>query len=200
MEHSYAARQQCPRLEEQLAVGEMRTHVGAERHLLDKVSVLNLLHWGYRNVLIDSSSVTSHKKLYKGDCEFVRLDLRSFCNIVKAKLHAVTSGVTMPAGDAMLVRTTAAVGEADPTGNKMPITTEAQMNARGVVSVLNACIRQKQPTWGELFFQAESRPSGGLGWPDFLIKQAGVNIALDVCGGEGKASVIYKIICRKASR
>ncbi|KAL6755106.1 hypothetical protein V8C86DRAFT_2684529 [Haematococcus lacustris] len=99
----------------------------------------------------------------------------------------------MPAGDAMLVRTTAAVGEADPTGNKMPITTEAQMNARfqlvvgrGVVSVLNACIRQKQPTWGELFFQAESRPSGGLGWPDFLIKQAGVNIALDVCGGEGK--------------
>ncbi|KAJ9534683.1 hypothetical protein QJQ45_002959 [Haematococcus lacustris] len=135
MEHSYAARQQCPRLEEQLAVGEMRTHVGAERHLLDKVSVLNLLHWGYRNVLIDSSSVTSHKKLYKGDCEFVRLDLRSFCNIVKAKLHAVTSGVTMPAGDAMLVRTTAAVGEADPTGNKMPITTEAQMNARYAIKM-----------------------------------------------------------------
>ncbi|KAJ9534761.1 hypothetical protein QJQ45_013136 [Haematococcus lacustris] len=120
MEHSNAARQQCPRLEEQLAVG---------------VSVLNLLHWGYRNVLIDSSSVTSHKKLYKGDCEFVRLDLQSFCNIVKAKLHAVTSGVTMPAGDAMLVRTTTAVGEADPTGNKMPITTEAQINARYAIKM-----------------------------------------------------------------
>ncbi|KAJ9517668.1 hypothetical protein QJQ45_025149 [Haematococcus lacustris] len=69
---------------------------------------LNLLHWGYKSASIDSSSSTSHKRRYKGDCELVWLDLGPFCNIAKAKLHAVTSGVTIPAREAMRIRRDAA--------------------------------------------------------------------------------------------
>ncbi|GFH21275.1 hypothetical protein HaLaN_18543 [Haematococcus lacustris] len=187
---------------------------------------LNLLHWGFKSASIDSSSSRSHKRRYKGDCELVRLDLGPFCNIAKAKLLAVTSGVTVPAREAMRIRRDAAgmgaqlLGvphtqygcnthstrlpddalptadlEAEATGKTSALTTEAELNVRfcgvvgkGVTDVVNACIQQKQPTWGNLSFKLESRPSEGSGRPDFLIKQTGAANEVDVCGGEGKAS------------
>ncbi|KAL6760728.1 hypothetical protein V8C86DRAFT_1036205 [Haematococcus lacustris] len=167
-------------------------------------SALNLLHWGYKSASIDSSSSTSHKRRYKGDCKLVWLDLGPFCNIAKAKLHAVTSGVTIPAREAMRIRRDAAEPEADATGKPSALTTEAQLNVRfcgvvgkGVTDVVNACIQQKQPTWGKLSFNVESRPSEGSGRPDFLIKQTGAANEVDVCGGEGKASdpLCYPMYC-----
>ncbi|GFH14494.1 protein kinase domain-containing protein, partial [Haematococcus lacustris] len=188
IEHSNAARRQYPGLKEELAVGGTRCHVGAEGQLRQ-----------FRHK--PQEAVQRRLQVCKAGLAIILqyCQGKAACRD-KWSHHAIR-------GRHACAYHRSRFGEADPTGNKMPLTTEAQMNARfqlvvgrGVVSVLNACIRQKQPTWGELFFQAESRPSGGLGWPGFLIKQAGVNIALDVCGGEGKASVIYKIICRKASR
>ncbi|KAJ9526704.1 hypothetical protein QJQ45_017533 [Haematococcus lacustris] len=156
---------------------------------------LSLLHWGYKNLRIASISSMSHKKQYDGDCELVSLDLSTFCAIATAKVHDVTSGVTIPARDAMLVRSSAAAVEADPAGNKISLSAEAELNAKfqqvlgwGVVNVVNACIRQKQPNWKELSFHAHASPSVGPGWPDFLIKQRGADetVVSDVCGGEGK--------------
>ncbi|KAJ9517454.1 hypothetical protein QJQ45_024912 [Haematococcus lacustris] len=200
------ANQRLPALEEQLVQLLKNKNLLVE-HLAelrkgDDVSgasqpepALNLLHWGYKSASIDSSSSTSHKRWYKGDCELVRLDLGRFCNIAKAKLHAVTSSVTIPAREAMRIRRNAADLEAEATGKTSALTTEAELNVRfcgvvgkGVTNVVNACIQQKQPTWGNLSFKLESRPSEGSGRPDFLIKQTGAANEVDVCGGEGKAS------------
>ncbi|KAL6745843.1 hypothetical protein V8C86DRAFT_1649253 [Haematococcus lacustris] len=151
----------------------------------------NLLHWGYNSVATSSTSRGSHKRLYYGNCELVKLPLAQFCPIVKAKMRDVTSGVTMPARVAMHMRNSAADIEAEMDGTVNPLTGDLELDARfravvgkWVVDVVNACILQKQPTWSQLSFRAWASPSDSFCRPDFLIKQNGA----DVCGGEGKAS------------
>ncbi|KAL6759168.1 hypothetical protein V8C86DRAFT_2580644 [Haematococcus lacustris] len=167
--------------------------------------VLNLLHRGYKSVVTDSTSLTSHKRQYNGDCELVKLNWKQFFNIAKAKLHDVTRGVTIPAEEAMLMRMAAAGAEAAQVGKIIPVRTEAELNARygfvvgtGVADVVNACMKQKQPTWKEVSFHVQGSPCEGSGRPDFLIKQTGaggVHGEVDVCGGEGEMpSVVYQPI------
>ncbi|KAJ9519297.1 hypothetical protein QJQ45_023094, partial [Haematococcus lacustris] len=160
--------------------------------------VLNLLHRGYKSVVTDSTSLTSHKRQYNGDCELVKLNWKQFFNIAKAKLHDVTRGVTIPAEEAMLMRMAAAGVEAAQVGKIIPVRTEAELNARygfvvgtGVADVVNACMKQKQPTWKEVSFHVQGSPCEGSGRPDFMIKQTGAGGGhgeVDVCGGEGEAS------------
>ncbi|GFH24262.1 hypothetical protein HaLaN_22022, partial [Haematococcus lacustris] len=156
-------------------------------------SALDLLHWGYKSAFvdIDSSACKVHRRRCIGDCELVKLDLKQFCRIAKAKLQDVTSGVIIPAKDVRVVRLCATCA----SQLRCPLRRESEIDARfhrvvgsGVANVVNACIQQKHPSWKQLLFDISSDPSDGSGWPDFLIQQLrNDRFEVDVCGGEGES-------------
>ncbi|GFH09427.1 hypothetical protein HaLaN_04565, partial [Haematococcus lacustris] len=111
-------------------LGELVELLKYKNILLAKEPAYNLLHWGYNSVATSSTSHGSHKRLYYGDCELVKLPLAQFCPIVKAKMRDVTSGVTMPARVAMHMRNSAADIEAEMDGTVNPLTGEEELDAR----------------------------------------------------------------------